>query len=75
MLGIVVTYISGTKVAIEYVKLCGYGNGGNRQAQCQNEVIASSKSWCFFCYVLLPSVFCGLLIVMVVPSLFSTPVS
>ncbi|MEI3595365.1 MAG: hypothetical protein V8Q58_07670 [Anaerobutyricum hallii] len=23
------------KVAVEYVKLCGYKNGGDRQAQCQ----------------------------------------
>lgn len=23
------------KVAVEYVKLCGYRNGGDRQAQCQ----------------------------------------
>ena len=29
------------KVAIEYVKLCGYKNGGDRQAQCQNGTVLS----------------------------------
>ena len=27
------------KVAVEYVRLCGYGNGGYRKAQCQNGTV------------------------------------
>lgn len=29
------------KVAVEYVRLCGYGNGGDRQAQVQNGLLLS----------------------------------
>ena len=29
------------KVAVEYVRLCGYKNGGDRQAQCQNGTVLS----------------------------------